>query len=257
MDDPTPIGVTLHSPSNDRRIEHWVWCPERSSVGAQPWPMLLLLHGVYDSASCWWQKGGAHVTAHHLVSSGSVPPFVLVMAGDTGASQGSGYLDWHDGTCAAETYLLDELLPWCDDNLPVAGAERWIAGLSMGGFGALSLALRRPGTFASASAMSGFFDPVRLFDFVPDAAPRMWGTGGGEAEFDVRRLVANPARRAQLRLAFDCGTEDPLREESAALHRELVDLEVSHEYATHPGGHDWDYWSSRLPDHIRFHAGAA
>jgi S-formylglutathione hydrolase FrmB len=246
-------GHTVFSGANRRRLEHWTWMPpgRRHSL-----PVVVLLHGVRDAGGfVWWEKGSADLTAARLVAAGEVPPFCLVMAGDTGAELGSGYCDWADGTTAAETYLIRELLPWIDAELPVSG-RRHVAGLSMGGYGALLLALRNPGAFGSASATSGFFDPRRLFDYVPDARRRMWGDDDAVmAAHDVVALVADARRRAGLDLAFDCGTDDPLLAANRAFHAHLGALGVAHTYVEKPGGHDWTYWSDRLADHLRFHLG--
>lgn len=247
-----PRGESLWSTANRRRFEHWVWLPE----GDGPFPLLLLLHGVYDAGGfVWWQQGRAHETAARLAASGDVPPFALLMPGDTGAEQGSGYCDWADGTTAAESYLVDELLPWADEHLPLTG-ERHVTGLSMGGYGAWLFALRHPGLFASATATSGFFDPERLFLFVPDAAERMWADAGVRAAHDVTRLVADPERRAGLRLALDCGRDDELVDDNRRMRAHLVELGVPHGYAEHAGGHEWGYWRDHFEDHVRFHFGA-
>lgn len=240
------IGETVWSDSNQRRFELWAWVPE----GEGPFPLLVLLHGVYDAGGfVWWTKGQAVSTL-----DGLDVPVVVLMAGDTGAAQGSGYCDWVDGTTRAETYIVDELLPWAAANLPVSPfGPRHIAGLSMGGYGALLLALRHPGLFESASSTSGFFDPVRMFDFIPEASARMWGDAVGRTAHDVRALIADPARRNGLRLALDCGTADPLIEDNRALHADLDELGVKHGYAEHPGGHEWEYWAAHLADHVRFH----
>ncbi|MGI8794392.1 MAG: alpha/beta hydrolase [Acidimicrobiales bacterium] len=246
------VGQTIYSKANRRRFEHWTWIPD----GDGPFPLVVLLHGVYDAGGfVWWHQGDAAVTAARLVRDGVIPPSVVVMAGDTGAELGTGYCDWADGTAFAETYIVDELLPWLDNTHPLDGT-RAIAGLSMGGYGALLLALRNPGLFASASATSGFFSPRRLFDFVPDATNRMWVDAASEAEHDVGELLLQPGRRTQLAIAFDCGTEDELIKENTSMHERLQAAGVLHGYAEHAGGHTWDYWREHLPDHLRFHAGA-
>jgi S-formylglutathione hydrolase FrmB len=240
------------SPANDRRFAVWSWRPD----GPGPFPLLVLLHGVYDSGGHgWWLRARVHEQLAGLVAAGELtsPPVVL-MPTDTGASQGSGYTDWADGTTKAETFVVDELLPWAAQELPVDD-RRWITGLSMGGYGALMLALRHPGTFASATATSGFFDPRRLLTFVPAAESRIWGGAERIPDYDVTRLVTDPDRLAGLRLALDCGTEDHLIDQSRGLHAQLTELGVPHGYAEHPGAHDWDYWRAHVLDHVRFHAG--
>ena len=245
-----PTGDTLYSPANDRRFEHWVWTPP----GDGPFPVVLLLHGVYDAGSVWWRQGRAHETMARLVAGDEIEPAIVVMASDTGAGLGSGYCDWADGTTAVETYLIDELLPHVTDTLPASGRLH-VTGLSMGGYGSFLLALRHPGLFASATSTSGFFGPDRLFRFVPDASTRMWGDEAGKQAHDVTQLVLEPHRTQGLRLAFDCGTEDDLITENRALHDRLHGAGIAHGYAEHPGGHEWEYWSTHLEDHLRFHLG--
>jgi putative tributyrin esterase len=244
-------GHTVFSAANRRRLPHWTWMPPGAH---RDLPVVVLLHGVLDGGGyVWWEKGSADRTAARLVAAGEVPPFCLVMPGDTGAEQGSGYCDWADGTTAAETYAVRELLPWIASELPVSG-QRHVAGLSMGGYGALMLSLRNPGTFRSASSMSGFFDPRRLCKWVTGATRRLWGDDDANiAAHDLRALVTDPDRRAGLRIAFDCGTEDELIDANRGMHAQLDGLGVAHGYVEKPGNHDWPYWSGRLAEHLRFH----
>jgi S-formylglutathione hydrolase FrmB len=247
------VGGTVYSLSNDRRFEHWAWVPE----GNGPFPLMLLLHGVNDAGGfVWWQQGHVHTTAARLVAAGEIPPMIILMASDTGAGLGTGYCDWVDGTTRAETYLVNELLPWADANLPVAAGPKCISGLSMGGYGALLLALRHPGLFSSASSLSGFFDPARMLKYVPRADERLWGTDEVRRAHDVLALVEEGRADAGLRLAFDCGTDDELIEQNRRLHALLDSRSVAHGYAEHLGGHEWDYWAEHIGDHLRFHAGA-
>ena len=238
-----PVRHSLFSPSCRRRLPVWTWTPP----GDGPFPLLLLLHGVYDADGAgWWSLGRAHEAA----AAAPRPP-VVVMPSDTGAELGSGYCDWADGTTSAQTHILREVLPWAAAELPISD-ERWLTGLSMGGYGAVLLSLRSPGTFSSVASTSGFLDPTRMFQFVPDAGRRMWGDA--QDAHDPRALLRAGARLP--RLLLDCGTDDHLLEEnrrSAALLRELGH---DHDYAEHAGGHDWDYWRARLPEHLAFHAGA-
>ena len=243
-------GHTLFSQSNRRRLEHWTWVPPGLTERA---PVVILLHGVDEAGGfCWWEKGFADITAARLVAEGSISPFCLVMPGDTGAEHGSGYTDWYDGTTCAETYIMRELLPWIDSELP-SNRRLHIGGLSMGGYGALLLALRNPGVFRSASATSAFFDPLRLFRFVPDAAARIWRDEAARLDHDVCHLVSDESRRAGLRLALDCGLGDHLLDANRDFHAHLQRLGVAHGYVEQPGAHEWDYWGARLGEHLRFH----
>lgn len=240
-----PERYSLYSPSNRRRLPVWWSVPP----GTGPFPLLVLLHGVYDAdGSGWWRQGRAHEAA-----AKAPRPCVVVMPSDTGAELGSGWCDWSDGTAAAETHLMEEVLPWAQAELPLTN-EAWLTGLSMGGYGAVTLALRHPGRFTSVSSTSGFLNPARLFDFVPEAAQRMWGDDA--ASHDPRALLTK-AGATPPPLTLDCGQDDALLSEHRDACTLLRRLGVNFTSAEHPGGHDWDYWRARLPEHLSFHASAA
>jgi S-formylglutathione hydrolase FrmB len=247
-----PEGVSLFSEANRRRFEHWVWTPPGATGRL---PLVLMLHGIIDATGfVMWQRGRAKETAAQLVKDKTVPPFALLLGCDTGLERGSGYADWVDGSTSAETYVLDELLGWAEATLPLSGA-RHVTGISMGGYGALTLALRRPGTFASVTATSAYFDPSTLFSagIMSDHSGRVWGDVATREAHDPRLLIADESRRAGLRVAFDCGVDDEFIAENRAFHHQLNDLGVAHGYAEHPGGHDWTYWRNHFADHFKFH----
>jgi S-formylglutathione hydrolase FrmB len=251
----TGVAVDAHdvvSAANRRRFAVWSWRPE----GDGPFPLLVLLHGVYDSGGHgWWLRAREHEQVAALVDSGELAtPPVILMPTDTGAEFGSAYADWADGTTSAETVVASELLSWAETAFPLDGT-RWVTGLSMGGYGALLLALRHPGVFASASSTSGFFTPGVLSKYGPDFAGRIWGDPQRMLEHDVTALLESADRRRGLRLAFDCGTDDQHLAANRRLHEQLTAAGVPHGYAEHAGGHDWGYWRAHVTDHVRFHAG--
>lgn len=245
-----PTGHSLYSPANDRRFEHWVWSPP----GATDLPVVLLLHGVNDASGfLWWQRGRAQETATRLVRAGEVPPFLLVLGTDGGFGYGSAYLDWADGSARVETHIMGELLPWIDATFPTNG-RRHLCGNSMGGYGAFTLALRHPDRFASVSALSAYFRPrTRLSRDSADREAAMYGDAAGRAAHDPHELVAGLPAGRRLPMAFDCGTDDVLLDESRQFHARLDALGVEHQYREFAGGHDWAYWGTRLAAHLRFH----
>ncbi len=246
----SPIGHSLYSQSNGRRLEFWTW----ASTGSGPFRPLFLLHGVNDAGGFgWWQQGRVHETADQLTATRAIEPVVLIMASDTGVEHGSAYCDWADGTAASEAHIIHELLPWVRNNLSTHGLPM-IAGLSMGGYGALLLALRHPGTFASASSMSGFFSPRQLLEFAPADPQRMWGDTARERQHDVQVLVQDKRRSERLRILFDCGTSDGMLSANREFAERLRRLHIAHRYDECPGGHTWEYWKHRFARHLRFHA---
>jgi len=236
--------VTVKSAALKGRGDITLWVP----TGAVPVGMVLLLHGVYGSHWAWALKGGAHRTADRMVASGEIPPMVVAMPSDGLWGDGSGY--WTHPAQDFERWMVEEVPAAVIQAVPALseGAPRFIAGLSMGGYGALRLACRYPERFAAASGHSSItrFEQLALFVEEPLEA-----YGPGEGPRDVLEVaLANRHRLPPLR--FDCGTEDVLIEANRELHRALESAGVPHVYEEFPGGHAWPYWETHLAETLRF-----
>jgi putative tributyrin esterase len=212
------------------------------------YPVLYLLHGKGGTHRDWAAKSRL---AEHV---GAVPLIVVMPDGGDGwyvdgASPGSGY----------ETQIVGELIPHVDGRYrTIARREgRAIGGLSMGGYGAMKLALKRPDLFVAAASHSGALSFARE---TWDEARLVFGPSPGDRELrrdnDVFRLAM--ARREAgsgwngPALYLDCGTEDFLYDANARFRAFLREIGVPYEYHEFPGGHTWDYWDARLPDELRF-----
>jgi S-formylglutathione hydrolase FrmB len=123
--------------------------------GKKRYPVLYLFHGTSGRASDWVLFGNAVETTAGL-------PLIVVMpdAGFNGDG-GGWFADWYNGGRGGqpkwETFHIEQLIPWVDDNLRTVDerAGRAVAGLSQGGFGALSYAGRHPDMFTSVASFSG------------------------------------------------------------------------------------------------------
>lgn len=132
-----------------------------------------------------------------------------------------------------------------------------VAGLSMGGYGAIKFGLKSPSTFVFAASMSGAFSAPRLADKeIPDSwrpSLKNFGDSGSQTRtandlFEILQKLT-PARVASLPyFYFDCGTEDsqlifPSNRELAAL---MFDKKIPHEFRELPGDHSWSYWDQQV-----------
>jgi putative tributyrin esterase len=132
---------------------------------------------------------------------------------------------------------------------------RVIGGLSMGGYGAIKLALKYPQLFCSAVAHSAALDVRRRIERpeIAEEMRRIFGPAPGGGPDDPYALAATMDRRLLPALRLDCGLEDGLLEENRAFHRHLEQLGIPHEYAEFPGAHTWDYWDHHVQEAIAFH----
>jgi putative tributyrin esterase len=219
-------------------------------VGARDVPVVILLHGVYGSHWGWALKGGAHRTAARMISAGEIPPLVLAMPSDGLWGDGSGYVRHRDQDF--EQWIVEEVPEVVREAVSSVSPESplLLAGLSMGGFGALRLGARYPGRFRAVSGHSSVTEAEPLTRYIVEDC-----TGWSSLPED--RSVLAAMRRSKGRLPairFDCGTEDPWIQANRALHQALELEGIPHAYEEFPGGHTWDYWELHLQDTLRFFA---
>lgn len=216
----------------------WAALPDTLPVGTRL-PTVWLLHGLGDDGSVWARKVAVEQLAlqHHVAIV--MPSFAR-----------SFYVNEAFGLRYGD-YLEQELIPAMRGLLPLSQAAdaNWLVGNSMGGYGALRLALTHPTWFAGVGAMSSVTDLASLPTFMPDHETVL---GPGDARCGDLQLTSLlkqaylPAVR-RLRFYMTVGTEDafcPANEAFAdALDRAgvIVDAHVD------PGAHCWAYWQAHLP----------
>ncbi|MEO7963604.1 MAG: alpha/beta hydrolase-fold protein, partial [Gemmatimonadaceae bacterium] len=169
-----------------------------------------------------------------------------------------------------DDYIAHDLVAFVDAHYRTQRerTHRGIAGLSMGGYGAITLALRYPDVFSSAASHSGVLSPMyngaHPFDGTPryatnfDSLKAGWGDrfwpliapafGSDTAAWRSRE----PAWLAQRlhhddpthfpAIFIDCGTEDGLVDHARSFRAELERMGITPRYAEWPGKHEWSYW---------------
>jgi S-formylglutathione hydrolase FrmB len=233
--------VSTFSVSMKKEIKAVVVTPD-SYKPSEKLPVVYLLHGYGDSyAGGWLQKGKGFETLadeHHLI----------IVCPDGGVS--SWYFDSPvDSAFRYETYIVKELIPFIDSHYATV-AERWgraITGLSMGGHGALYLAIRHQNLFGAAGSMSGGVD-IRPFPNNWDIAKRL-GDYSKYPENWEKNTVVNMVSQLQpgvLSLIIDCGTEDFFYKVNCQLHERLLENHIPHDFIARPGAHTWDYWKNSI-----------
>ena len=157
-------GVVLRGRIPNRTVR-WdrrpsaVYLPPGFQAGSR-YPVIFLLHGFPGSPSGFYDSLELAKVADALISTHRVAPFVAVMPV---AGRVTGKRSDEEWAGSWETYLVRDVVPWAAARLPLKTqqADRAIAGLSAGAFGAVDIALRNPGTFGVAESWSGYFRPFR------------------------------------------------------------------------------------------------
>jgi len=237
--------ITLKSNALKKRADITVYSP--SNIGDSV-PLIILLHGVYGSHWAWAFNGNAHTTVQNLIETEQIKPMILAMPSDGLYADGSGYVqhqtaDYERWIIADVINVMKEQYPQITDKSPI-----FIAGLSMGGFGALRLGAKYPHLFKAFSGLSSITHFNQINEFVSDFKQLQHDAlaKDGVLEWILKNKNLMPPFR------FDCGTDDILIEHNRQLHNELKNNGIPHIYEEYKGGHTWEYWAEHLTDTLLF-----
>jgi S-formylglutathione hydrolase FrmB len=224
--------------------------PETDAAG--PFPVFYLLHGLSDDYTMWQRRTSIERYVQNL-------PLIVVMP-----DGGRGFYCDAEAGVAWETALISDLISLVDKIFPTIADRggRCVGGLSMGGYGAVKLALRHPTLFCSANSHSGAMgfahwplstDPADAFAVEFTRVIGKNPVGGPNDLFALAESVETALRPA---LSIDCGTEDFLLDANRAFHAHLETIGYAHRYEEFPGGHVWSYWDQHIQEAIQFHLAA-
>jgi S-formylglutathione hydrolase FrmB len=235
--------------------------PSYDSDKTRRYPILYLLHGLGDNDQFLIHSGGMNLI-EDLWEQHEFGEFLIV----TPAGGSSFYINSRDGKRRYEDFFLQEFMPGVEKRYrALAGrSSRGIAGISMGGYGALHIAFRHPQLFGAVGAHSAALIEKlpnintqnswqkNLLRVLSDAFgspfdPAFWNQNNPAT-------IARTANLAGLKIYFDCGSEDDYGFDSGAeaLDKLLTARHVPHEFHLYPGGHDWIYFAQHLPAMLEF-----
>ncbi|GGA90956.1 alpha/beta hydrolase [Puia dinghuensis] len=244
----SPVDTILvHSMAMNKDIKCVIITPANKPAPGTHWPVVYLLHGYSGNYAQWIQ------TAPQL-SREATEYGILFVCPD------GGYDSWYfdspiDPSIRYETFITHELIPYIDHQYPTFGdkTHRAITGLSMGGHGALYLAIRHRDLFGAAGATSGGVD-FRPF-------PNNWGIKKDLGDYDTHQAgweahtvihAVDDLHNGELKIIFDCGIDDFFLAVNRALHQKLVEQKINHDYIERPGGHDGAYWRNSIDYQVLF-----
>ena len=242
----------LYSQARAKQTYYHAFVPQTID-GPKKYPVLYLLHGAGDDYTAWNSRAGGKISA-------LVKRFGLIVVTPDGDPYGWFADSPYDRANQIETFFMEELIPHVEKHLPALPGRRGIAGLSMGGHGAVVLALRHPGAFQAVSSMSGVLDITRHYG--QWQLERVFGPYTPENIKQWRMHSAywlsvehkDGLKGLPILVTVASGDESVLPD-NRSYHKMLEETGVDHDYREAPGRHDWDFWRSQLPEHAGFQAG--
>lgn len=239
--------MTVHSSHLERRHDISVY-----NVNTQAYdvPIIILLHGVYGNHWVWMNLGGVHHVYEDIKKSHNMGEFILVMPSDGGLHDGSAYLPTRiNGNY--EQWIMDDVITSVVENVAGATANSriYLTGLSMGGYGALRLGVKYPDKISGISAHSSITQLPQIHQFTNTPLHHYECQ---EKQEDNILYWAEKNAFTLPPLRFDCGQDDDLVNSNIALHHDLTELNIPHQFEVFPGGHSWPYWNEHIKNTLLF-----
>lgn len=211
-------------------------------------PVLYLLHGYSDDHSIWMRRTAIERHIEMLA-----PNFAVIMP----AIDHSWYTDMKHGN-RYWTYLSEDLPQIMSSLFPLSEKreDTFVAGLSMGGYGALKLALNQPERFLACASFSGACDmgiQMNGLDLNDDFSREITDIFGTSSEFkgsenDLFHQAGQIAHSKTIpNIYMACGTKDFLYQGNLNFLEHLKKLQIPVKWEATPGrGHTWDYWDEQI-----------
>jgi len=249
---------SLPSKALGRPMPYEIYLPDGYNGGRQHYPVLYLLHGAGGDERSWSEVGHIREKADQLITTGAIPPAIIVMPGCPACW-------WIDGAKdKAETAFWSDLVPTIDMRYRTIETRggRLVAGLSAGGYGAIRYALRYPNRIAAAAALS----PAVYTESVPKlsaarAHPPFLSQNGAfdQAAWDAHnypalldRYFAQPFR-VPLYLVSGDNDKFGIAFETALLFKRMFERQPDQtELRVVDGDHSWKVWEATIDDALRY-----
>ncbi len=259
-------SLSIQSKVLGKEVRYSVYLPAGYETSQRRYPVLYLLHGYSDDETGWSQFGEVQKIANETIAKGDATQMIIAMP-DGGVSW---YINDASGKVRYEDFFVKEFIPYFDSLFRTRNKKQYraVAGLSMGGYGALIFGLKHPDLFAACAPLSAAiwnddhiiempasdwknFKFNELFGTNLEGKSRLTDTWNQNAILKI--AATTPVEKlSQVRFYIDCGDDDFLIKGNMELHALLTDRKINHEFRVRDGAHNWTYWRTALPEVLKF-----
>jgi len=256
----------------DREMSYSVYLPESYHTSTRDYPVMYLLHGMTGDHNDWINVGEVHRIAGEAIAKGDSPEMIIIMPDGL---YDAFYINNYDGSIKWEDFFHEEFIPTVEERYRITQERnsRAIAGLSMGGYGAMYHGINYKEKFSAIYAMSAAFlevDPVtgedERGDWDREFHKKTWGPLNDRGypenykEHSIQEIframepieeeespwMSNNGEVPLPAIFIDCGDDDFLLEENFNLVNILNDKNIDFQFRVRDGGHTWEYWRTAL-----------
>lgn len=249
----------------NNRLKYSIYLPPYYHTTNDSFPVLYLLHGYGGGETSWIDRCNIHRIIDSLILTRQITPMIIVMPD----GKNSYYINDYQRKFPYEDIFIKELIPYIDSTYKSLSSKkfRFIAGLSMGGYGAIVLSIKHHDVFGACIALSA---AVRTDEMIINEDSLKYNSRfsdlyGGELQGSTRVnkywksnspfYLLNDSISEKLKNTcwyINCGMNDFLIRGNESLHTAFLRLGILHEYHVRVGSHNWQYWKTGIIEGIKF-----
>ena len=259
-------SVSFFSNTLKNNMNYSIYLPPKYNKDSRKYPVIYLLHGHNGNELSWIRKGHIDQTLDYMIKNYEIPPFIVVMPD----AKNNWYVDSPSGQ-KYESAIINDLMNHIEMQYKVYTdrSNRFIAGLSMGGYGALKFAFKYPEKFMSAASLSGAImrevPPAKDIDlegneinihedFYHDAFGWPFDAEFWEKE-NIFNFIDNVKKSdLELPIYLSCGNNDYfyLYLGACDLHHQLRLNKIPSQLYIRDGEHNWLLWKEEIKEVLKF-----
>jgi enterochelin esterase-like enzyme len=246
-------------------VHYSIYLPPDYANSGKSYPVLFLLHGYTGDHTSWIKQGEINRIMDNGIARGEIEPMILVIPD----GKYYWYINDYQEKARYEDFMFDEFLPFIDNTyrtIPDKG-HRFVAGLSMGGYGSLVWAMHHPDKFSYCVALSASMFNKEGMAQMPDQLYRYMSLlyGAPEAKGNDRVtehfILNSPLDMAEtnpvdslrsVKWFIDCGMQDQLSAVNKELDGIFTKRNIDHVYHSREGRHDWLFWREGIYQGLKF-----
>jgi enterochelin esterase-like enzyme len=246
----TVVEHSLYARTIGLQTSYNVFLPPGYDASSRRYPVLYMLHGVAGDAT-EWQSIGLLDAADRMIQDGEIEPMLIVLP-----NGGANYWVNHADGARWGDYLVSDVVASVDQEYRTVPdrASRAVGGHSMGGEGALRMAMLNPDVFGIAGAHSPSLRTA--YDQLAPELQQLYGTEADWLAASGLWLATDTNAASRLSISLDVGQDDPWRPNVELLHSRLDERGIGHRFEVLPGEHAAEYWIGNVDHYLRFYAGA-
>lgn len=249
-------------------VRYAIYFPPGYADSEKHYPVMYLLHGYNDNHKSWLTRGKIQHIMDEGIAKGEIEPMILIIPD----GKYYWYINDYQNKVRYEDFIFQEFLPFIDKTYKTIPNKehRAVAGLSMGGYGALVWSMHHPEKFSYCIALSASIFTEDGLMQMPDQLYKFMSMlyGAPEAKGNDRItehfLKNSPLKIAEtmtsnslktIKWVIDCGNEDRLKDVNKTLHELLTNRNIEHIYHARKGKHNWQFWREGIYQGIKYVSG--